>query len=537
MSGLEKPHHIEASLPHDEADTAAYEREIRKGVAETIPPEWLAIYEKENPEVRQMGEEPIKGFEERRRAQTREAIEVENRRREAEGKEPVTLAGIHAAPRGDSLSGQMLNRITESAQDVGLRRRIIEISNEAGKVDQEAIDRAVEQIREADGFVITTHTKRGMFNSFYTALIEALEEENLTGKLVGFAHTYDKPEEDSQVGPGMLAQKFFESKGCIIIPYSFMYANTQSKDEAWVEQDIAGNGVRLARGIERLTRSHLVNLLEDPEVLRQRKQNKEISPEWQRLQGRVQMVNAERKENEQSPLNVLFVLGGEAPAVIEKRDSETGEIKKSRGGAGARISNILAKNFEFLGLETHTIHLASQESGIESTAGNPNLTLAEVVEGKEESRSDAAMQEAYRQLLKADMVIFTNPVRWFNISWHLQKFIERMTPLEASGFLLEGKAFGSIVTFGEAGGSEVQAHLDHFALHNGLMAIPLGGIKYHLSMDVTQPRKAPILKTREMAARGTSLLVDYLAADGSKVSKMDFKGIRHPLEEIVDPGD
>ena len=135
------------------------------------------------------------------------------------------------------------------------------------------------------------------------------------------------------------------------------------------------------------------------------------------------------------------------------------------------------------------------------------------------------------------MIIFSTPVRWFGVSWHLQKFMERMTPLETSGFLLEGKAFGTIVTFGEAGGTEVRSHLGHFALHNGLMPIPFGGINEHLTFDLKQSKGLPFAKVHGMAARGTALLVDFLAADGREVGKMDFKGIQHPLEEMIDPGD
>ena len=485
-----------------------------------IPSEWLDIYLRENPHLKEMADRPIEGFEKRRRQETREAIEAENEQRKNHGKELVTIVGVHAAPQEDSLSRQMIDRITDSARDVGMERKIIEISTDAGMVSREAIDRAVQDIRSADGLVITTHTKGGRFNLLCTALFEALEDVDLHGKLVGFAHTYDSPAEDMQVGPSMVAQRFFQEKGCLILPYSFMYAHTGSKDEAWVERDIVGNGIRIARGIERLTRSHLVNLLEDPDALERRKVGGTLNPEWGRLKKRVGEISAERKEQGQKRLNVLFVLGGE-----------------SEKGKGVRISKLLGKNFEFLGLKTNTLHLASQEGMIESTMGNPNLTLANVVGGEGARDTDASMQEAYRALLQADMIIFSTPVRWFNISWHLQKFMERMTPLEASGFLLEGKAFGTIVTFGEAGGTEVQSHLDHFALHNGLMSIPFGGINEHLTFDLKQSRGLPFAKAHGMAARGTALLVDFLAADGSEMRKIDFKDIQHPLEEMVDPGD
>lgn len=511
--------------------------EVREQAEQIVPPQWFSLYEKANPQMAALNAEPVEGFEERRREQTRQMIQAENLRRAEAGKPPITLAGIHADARGDSLSSEMLYRMTESAEMVGVKRKIIELSDKNGKMRPAQIQRAVEQIRSSDGFLISTHTKGGRFNSYMTMLMEALENENLQGKVVGFSHTYSDPEKDEQVGPAALAQSFFRSKGAMMIPYTFMYANTEAKDEEWVQQDIVGNGVRLARGIERLTKSNLVNFLEDPEKLKERKENGQLSPEWQALKDKVAAVNQERSEQEQKPLNVLFLLGGEAPAIIEQRNEASGEVERVPGGRGARICKLVAKNFEFLGLATDTIHLASQEDKLESTAGNPNLDLNDVLSGKEESNTDAAARDMYQKMLEADMVVFSSPVRWFNHTWHLQKMIERMTPLEVSGYLLEGKAFGTIITFGEAGASETQKNLEHFAMHNGLMTIPFGGMSQHLSFDKEEMPPLPYAEARGMAARGTGFLVDYIAANGGRVGKMDFKGLRHPLEEIVSPGD
>lgn len=513
------------------------EQEIREAAVENVTPEWFKLYENANPQMKRLNEEPIENFEERRRTATRKLIQEENDRRAARGEKPITLVGIHAAPRGDTLSSQMLYRMSESAENVGIHRALIELSDENGKLDPAAIERAVEEIKSSDGILISTHTKGGRFNTYATMLLEALEEVDLKGKIVGFSHTYADPEKDEQVGPLKTAQSFFRSKGSLMVPYTFMYANTEAIDEEWVQQDIVGNGVRLARGMERLSKSGLMNFLDDPEKLEQRKVDGELSPEWKELRKKVAAVNEERRANGEKPLNVLFMLGGAEPAVVERRDEESGEMKRVPGGRGARISKLLAKNFEFLGLETRTIHLASEDERMESTSGNPNLDLSNVLEGKEESESDAATREMYRSMLEADMIIFNSPVRWFSHTGQLQKIIERMTPLEASGYLLEGKAFGTIITFGEAGGSEMQAHLEHFAMHNGLMTVPFGGLNQHLTMEKEEWPGLPTKEAHGMAARSAAFLVEYIAVNGGKVEKIDFKGLRHGLEEIVSPGD
>lgn len=501
------------------------EAEIRAQVGESVPPKWLDIYFRENPHMKAQADQPIEGFEDKRREETRVAIEQENTRRRLEGKEPLTLVGVHAAPRGESLSRLMLDKITESAEGVGLERKLVSIATEDGKVDEAAIQEAVEKIRKADGFIITTQTREGRFNKFTTALFDALENENLSGKIVRFEHTFEDHIRDEKTDPAATAQKFFQSRGCIIMPYSFMYAHSGGKNEAWVEQGIHENGVRMARGIEQLTRSHLISLLEDPKVLEDRKNGKTLNPEWTRLRERVEMVNAERAKNEQTPLNVLFVGGGEGTS-----DGDPQTWSKS-----GRISKLLAKNFEFLGFKTDTIHLASEDKDIEMSSGNPNLTMTDVT--KEGVSEDAAMQEAYRKLLQADMVIFSTPTRWFNWSARLQKFLERMTPLEASGFLLEGKAFGTIVTYGEGGGPENEKRLQYILSHQGFVSVPLGGIKVQTGMDLQESRGLPFKEVHGMAARSASLMVDYLAANGDRMTKPDFNGLRHPILQYVDPGD
>ncbi|MDP3710671.1 MAG: NAD(P)H-dependent oxidoreductase [bacterium] len=458
-------------------------------------------------------------------------IAEENERRHKRQEHPISFVGIHASPRRDEGSYQLLDKVLDTPERLGVKKKLLTFYDEEGVFRPENIQETVEAIRRADGFMITTHTRRGILNSYITALLEALENENLAGKVVSFSHTFSKPEKDSQIVPLQLLRRFFEEKGCIILPYSSMYAHEGEANEPWLVRDIERNGVNFIQAIDRLGRSQLPDLLTDPAQLQVRKREGETEPAWENLQGRVKFINKERAERNERPLNVLFVLGGENPK-----------------GYSARATRVLEKNFQFLGLETDTINLAEEDEKIKFTSGNPEVTLEEAMpqlRGEQETAEDVAMQDAYIKLLGADVVIFTTPVRWFGVSARLQKFIERTTPLEVSGFLLAGKAFGSLITFSESGATEAEARLQTFADNNGMMNIPLGGLKLRLGSSPEgkkNPKNKNFLATpryksiRQMAAMGTALITEFLVADGVKVSHLSFDHL-NPLLSIVSPED
>lgn len=69
------------------------------------------------------------------------------------------------------------------------------------------------------------------------------------------------------------------------------------------------------------------------------------------------------------------------------------------------------------------------------------------------------MEKIYPLLLKAKGIVIGCPSYWFSVSGQLKNFIDRLTCLENSGFLLEEKIFAAISTAQETGGEEVSHYL------------------------------------------------------------------------------
>ncbi len=447
----------------------------------------------------------------------KKAITAENERRKNAGLQPVTFLGIHASTNEDKASQLLVHRLLDVTERLGVKTDFIALSDEEGALDQAHIQETINKIRESDGFVITTHTRRGVLNSYMATLLEALEKENLSGKLVSFSHTFSDEDKDSQIGPPQLIERFFTEKGCVILPYSLMYVHEGEANEKWLERDIERNGVNFVKAVERLSTSELPNFLMNPDILKKRKVEGKISPEWEKLKSKVESINEARRNKQEKPLNVLFVFGGENPK-----------------GYSTRTAKVLAKNFEYLGLATNIMHLAAEKKGAETTD-----TI------QEPEASDAHIIEMYKKILDADIIIFSTPVFWFEASSRLQKFIEQTTPLEVSGFLLEGKAFGTVITFSEAGATDVESRLKTFAQHNGMMNIPLGGLKVRLgssSQEKANIRNADFLNESryenisQMAAMGTVLLTEFLATDGKDVKKFRLDHL-NSLLSILSPED
>jgi multimeric flavodoxin WrbA len=90
------------------------------------------------------------------------------------------------------------------------------------------------------------------------------------------------------------------------------------------------------------------------------------------------------------------------------------------------------------------------------------------------------MQEIYKILFKSDAIIFASPVYWFNVSGLMKNFIDRLSCLECSGFMLEGKIGGFIADSKEnEGGNIVPPMLMASVLnHMGLIIPPYAMIYY-----------------------------------------------------------
>lgn len=198
---------------------------FRESAEETIPARLLDLYLKQYPDIAALGEEPVEGYEERRLAELRRGIEDENARRKTEGGEPVSIVGIHAAAKNDAFTRLILEKASGRAADLGVQTNLVEMSDKEGYPDKQYVKEAVEKIKRSDGFIVTTHTERGS-SMFMSMLQHELGKVDIAGKSVGFYHSYDDEKESEKFGPAVRAQDFFESKGCVVLPYASMFAHS-----------------------------------------------------------------------------------------------------------------------------------------------------------------------------------------------------------------------------------------------------------------------------------------------------------------------
>jgi multimeric flavodoxin WrbA len=90
------------------------------------------------------------------------------------------------------------------------------------------------------------------------------------------------------------------------------------------------------------------------------------------------------------------------------------------------------------------------------------------------------MQEIHRLIIKADGIVFASPVYWFNMSGLMKNFVDRLTCLACSGYLIKGKVAGYIAASKESeGGRETAAASMLTAMtHLGLISPPFAMIWY-----------------------------------------------------------
>ena len=139
--------------------------------------------------------------------------------------------------------------------------------------------------------------------------------------------------------------------------------------------------------------------------------------------------------------------------------------------AKSRTSDLLnqvLKAAENLGAETEIINLAEKKMNFPT--GKLGLRY------KEENNNDD-MAEIYEKLIEVDGIVIASPTHWFNVSSLLKIFIDRLTVLEESGFLLEGRVAGFVVWSPEGGATSV---LENLALTFNMMGclIPPYGLIY-----------------------------------------------------------
>lgn len=452
----------------------------------------------------------------------KESIAKESQRRAEAGLPLVNFVGIHASPNRDTAARTLLGQLLVTPERLGVETKVFTIDDKDGNISPQKITDIIEAVKDADGIIITTHTKQGTLNSRYMMLQEALEKAELKGKLFYFAHTFDDPERDSQLRPEYSVSQFFQEKGCVSIPYP-LYVHTEGLNENWVVRDIERSGVNLVRLLERFSGSQLQELVQHPSLAERSRGHGDLTPAWKSLRRKVEKINKEREKKGEDPLAALFVLGGENPE-----------------GYSASIAKGLALNFEYLGVKADWLHLA--KSNIAPSDGDPSVHLAQEIPSAEWKIRTGSAEEAFIKMLRADIIIFVTTIRWFEISGRMQQFIERTVTLENEGFLLEGKAFGTIVTFGEAGAPDAQARLERYARDNGMMIIPYGGINLRLGAEpsesteyeIRRHRKTP--KIRGMAALGTALVADILLTNGGRMSGIRWDHL-NPLLPFVSAED
>lgn len=456
----------------------------------------------------------------KRLLQLKDSIACENDKRVEKGQPPVNLVGIHASSDQDIPSKALLEQLLLTPERLGIKTKIFTVDDKNGRISFRKIEEIKKAVQNADGIIITTHTKGGSLNSRYMSVQEALDEIDLKGKVFYFSHTFDNPETDSQLRPEYNASQFFQRKGCLSIPYP-LYVHTGGLNETWVTRDVERSGINLIRILQRLANSQLKEFVQNPELAEKKGKSDELTQTWKSLRRKVEKINKEREEKGEGPLTALFVLAGENPE-----------------GYSAALAKELALNFKYLGVKTDWFNIA--RSKIAPSEGDPNVTLAQEIPNEDWQIRPGSMEEAYVKMLEADMIIFTTPVRLFEAANTMQKFVERTVALANQGFLLEGKVFCTLITYGEAGASDVQARLDRCGRDHGMINPPYGGVSLRLgaepsksAKDMIRSKKAQI---RRMAVFATAMVTDILIADGKKASKMRFDHL-NPLLSLVSAED
>jgi len=117
------------------------------------------------------------------------------------------------------------------------------------------------------------------------------------------------------------------------------------------------------------------------------------------------------------------------------------------------------------------------------------------------------MEKICSLLIKADVIVFGTPVYWFNMSGLMKNFIDRLTCLAASGYLLEGKVGVFFSASKENEGGKLNASLSMASALNHLgLFIPPYGILFY-------PGKEKIVR------KGKVVWDDWVLKDSSKIAK------------------
>ncbi len=174
-----------------------------------------------------------------------------------------------------------------------------------------------------------------------------------------------------------------------------------------------------------------------------------------------------------------------------KNKSDIYIIGINGGKKGGRVGGYLKTcldEAEKLGVKTKIINLSDYNiSSISKVAHDPeNDSLKEVSNGSD-------MEEILKEVYKADGIIFASPVHWFAPSSEMKLFIDRLTPLENSGFLLEGKVSGFIVYGNEAGKMNALMQMTAVTNHMGMFSPPYAMIYFGKEKSGWAEKDLPLL--------------------------------------------
>jgi multimeric flavodoxin WrbA len=146
-----------------------------------------------------------------------------------------------------------------------------------------------------------------------------------------------------------------------------------------------------------------------------------------------------------------------------------------KDGITASMLNKFLRSAEKYGGETKLIHLIDYKIApcLGCYSKDPKLCKYPCVQKDD-------MQKIYPQLIKADAIVFGTPVYWFNMSGLMKNFIDRLTCLATSGYLLEGKVGIFLAVSKENEGGRVNAALSMASAmnHQGLLIPPYGILFY-----------------------------------------------------------
>lgn len=132
-----------------------------------------------------------------------------------------------------------------------------------------------------------------------------------------------------------------------------------------------------------------------------------------------------------------------------------------------------------------------------------------------------------RRIRAADAFVFATGTYWDSWGWPLQRFLERMTSIEASDAWL-GKPAASLVTMHSVGGKGVLSRLQGVLNTLGLMIPPLSGWVYSAAAQGAIQRADAVSKSRTEAADDVAISI---ADDLWRMS--DLEVVAHNLLEAV----